>query len=556
MKPGSAGMPRNRRHLAILALVSLFHAFLLLVWIRLDGISSEGVCCEKVVGLTGLLQDGRWTLDQGLLPLLPWALHPLLGWSSDLTLYSVLLASVAAGVLAFMVGRHVAGVGAGLFSAALLPAIPVMAFAYRRWDVYGPQAPLLLLGALFLLRSRGLSRPLPSIGLALVFGAAAMFSPLPTDNLLLLLALGSMTGAAFMRSVILGRDGQGEQVSRVTCLVGLAPLLGLLCLLAWLWADLPWGGELGVSTERYLNEALLPSYQAAFPWWHWRHLGAYLAHLYWRGLTPWLALPLELAMVLYLWRGRYKAEILGWTAGPLLVLSLIPKKNFYYASVVHPALPIILAAGIATISWRRVRGMAAGGILLVAMIQLLQRSFPRILGHVPLPTVAAPAWQAGDPYFGGLFQGTDHNLYLGPRPDCWAAATAEFVAEYVSGDSCEMPQDLFLLGFRSEAELLLELMARVPCLRVEARGWERGIGEGDMILAKNPGKGAAFFRKYGVSMNLEQQMRYEPESRWHVVAPTSAAQWRELEAMRSDGLLSTLGSAEICSESLSLYGGT
>ncbi len=483
-----ASRARFRPLLALLSVLS-FHGGLLLAWIRLDQDGSGFVCCGMMEPIQDRLAASHlaaalpgvraWTPAAGILPWIAARVLELSGGSPDFPLFTLLGALLLSQLLVFLLARQLSGPWTGVLAAFLLPAIPAVAFVSRRFDVHGPQMPLLLAGGLLLLCSRGLTRLLPGLGFALVLAAAACFSPRPTDNALLMLALLSMAGASALRSLLLGKDAHGAPISRVRCLAGNAVLWTALLVAVFLL--LPRDPTHTGSVQRTLEELQRSDFQALLPWWHWRQLTAYTSHLYWRALTPALAIPVELAMLLFLWRGRGRAEIAGWVLGPLLLLSLIPKKNFYYVAVLYPVLPLVLALGISRLRPTWLAVLASLSLCGYAGLELLGRSLP---GLLPL---AVDTRQAGDNTLGGLMQSSDYELDISPVTESSLGALAGLLDRGLEAlpDSCRCPYAVATQGVGDPWSLWLRVAGTPPCTRIYAMETEAGLDDAALLLRRH-----------------------------------------------------------------------
>lgn len=485
--------------IALLVAVVSGHAGALAAWIHLDGDSTSGVCCglalpvvegmkERASRQTGEGRSG-WNRDQGLIPAYGNAVFHALGRNPDGPLYGVLAAFVLAQVLMFMLGWELKGPWAGLLAAGLMPLFPAIAYLTRRWDVHGPQLAILCAGALFVLRSRGLSRPLWTAGFGGVLVLGALSSSRETDNILLILALAAMASGGALRAWITERDAWGRSVSRTRCSMGagviIAVLAGLVALAAGgLPGDAPQQGHAIHPLMRYLEESGREEFRAQLPWWHLRHLTAYGVHLFWYGLTPWLAIPVAVAAGFYLRWGRGRAEVLAWVLVPLVVLSLIPKKNFYYLAVIYPALPLVAALGIASL---RRRWFAVGAALAVCAVGLglwTVRSFPGERGAGAGDAGGSAAtWEAGEAVF--QTSAAELALDLAPRADCRAEVLATIAPPATPGTHGDCRYGVWLVGFPDEMEIPLRIATWNPSATIQTG--ERGENDESIGLILSRG---------------------------------------------------------------------
>lgn len=405
--------------IAVLALLALLmgHGQLLAQWIAADARPEQMICCSLVGDVSKharhatLVAQGRHVE--------PWAPHN--GWLPVLGVFGVdalsgadgLLLISAVGVLVGMVGMFGAGRAlgsplAGLVAAAVFPCVPAIAMAARRWDVYGMQAGLLSLSVWALLASRSLTKLVPTAVFAVLVALGLFLSPRETDGFLVLATTGAMTLGAAGRGLTVGRGANGRRIPRWRVVV-----LGALLSYAVAWMLQNWivfSGPEGI--HYYFREA--QNNTATQPISTMSHRMAVVGHLFWRDLTPWVAIPIEVAAIFWLLRGKGRAEILPWIVLPLVALSLLSKKNFYYVSTVLPALPLVLGLGIAAMPFRWLRLSFSVLAIGLATVQLVARSVPDGVIGQRLQTVS---WQQGDHLWGNVFQTTDHNMRLAPDED-------------------------------------------------------------------------------------------------------------------------------------------
>jgi len=345
--------------LATLLVAVLAHALLALRWIRLDMAVGEPVMCEvigpvnRLIAMRSALPVGEVLFHEEFVGGLSWlglVGRGLFGPSTDSLLFTLLALLVASQLLSFDIGRMLGGPWAGVLAAVLLPLVPDVALVSRRWAPHLPQMFVLLAALDCLLRSRSLVKLLPALGFSVLAVAGAILSTFATHDMLFLLAAGSMAAGAVLRGLVLG--GPRWRVALGAVVVG-----ALVCFTSWHLLH-----RIAVF-DYYTDEAMGEAYSAvpaSHPW----ALTAYLRHLGKAGLGPLLVGVGLAALVPYLWRGRGRAELLSWLLVPLVVLSLLAKKNWYYPSVVLPSVPLLLALGLHALPWRRLSAPLA--LLLVA----------------------------------------------------------------------------------------------------------------------------------------------------------------------------------------------
>ncbi|MFH1463648.1 MAG: hypothetical protein ABIO70_04605 [Pseudomonadota bacterium] len=286
-----------------------------------------------------------------------------LNWTNTV----LMLVSMA---LIFDAGRLLEGAWAGLVAAAALPLLPDIALVEHRWSAGMVQLPLLLGAFDLLIRSRGLSRPLPSLGVALVGWVLLQAAGMETENICALAPFAAMVAAALTRSLLTGRGPVGGQrVGRIL------PLLFGLGVAAAATHAMLRSGHLDEALAYVRQESSGAAYPDLAPRWSWAALTAYARFWASTSLSPWFAAPLLVALPVWARRGAGRAELFAWLLLPLAAFSLIAKKNPYYINLCLPAAALLLGLGLTSV---RRWGL---GIALVAVtltlgeLQWLSRSF-------------------------------------------------------------------------------------------------------------------------------------------------------------------------------------
>lgn len=456
----------------LLAVVSA-QAWSLAWWLSIDDQMAASICCdlsgEASRAATRVARAGDpglppWEPRYGLLPQLGAAIFEATG-SPEAFRWAVGVCGLLLSVVLFDLGRLLRGPWTGLLAAALSPLVPALAFASRRWDAQLPLGVLVAIGAWLVVRSRGLSRPIPVLLLCALLAVTAMTSPRETDNLLALATLASLVGGAGLRSLVTGRGPAGRPLARWRTLVGCGALAAFasLALPELVQFSSPDGAA-------YYVAETAGGASAAGTVGGSQGLAAYVGHLFWRALTPSLAWPFDVALVLVILRGRGRAELLSWTLLPLLALSLLPKRNYYYLSVIWPVLPLILALGVAALPLGRRLGWLRGGVGValvgLGLVQHLDRVEPRAL-HAGW--AAQERWMGGTEDWGRAFQTSDQHLSIAPVQRPWIAPLAAEVAAAASAvplDPCVCPVAALLEGGLSDKDVALALLPHAPCLRV------------------------------------------------------------------------------------------
>ena len=371
----------------LLALAVGAHALYLYAWFERDHSVARSVGNSLVAGVATALcavEQGQWSLlsdvgRQGLMAPAAALARPFLGGDPDLLYRVVALCLIGTQVALFDLGRQLAGPLAGVLAAALFPLLPDVGSAVRAWWPLMPQVLLLCIAAGLLLRSRGFSRPGFAAAFAALGGLGIYVSSYPMHNLCYLAPIGAMALGAGISGVVFGRDPVSlERVSRSRGLVGGLLALALLGMALWL-------GGLPESSLAYADSQLQdPQFsQAAAPG-SLAALTAYLRLGFSGSLTPLLAVPFLAALPLWLRGGRGWPVLMCWFVLPLVVFSLIAKKNVYYLGQILPVVPLVIALGLASLRRRWMAGPAAALVLVLAALQYAAL-FPLGDPHQTLP---------------------------------------------------------------------------------------------------------------------------------------------------------------------------
>ena len=467
-------------------------------WATEDALPARSICCDLSLDAAaavarahreGAGRPPAWSPSDGLLTPLAQRLFDATG-SVDAFQWTVGLFSIGLTLALFDAGRALGGAAAGLLAAALAPWVPLLAFMGRRWDTQGPLAAAVAVGVAAVVRSKGLARPLPVAVALVTLGLTLILSPRPTDNLLATGTLGVVILASAARTVLTGRDPSGRRANRRAPLVA----LGLLALgLAVAAPHLP----LTTSPEGaayYVRQAAAGA-QGAGTVGGWVGASAYATHLFWRGLTPYWAAPLWVAGVAFALRGRGRAEVLAWALVPLVVLSALPKRNYYYLSAAWPAVPLLLALGIRALPGGRwVQGAAAAALLTAGGAQHLDRAWG---GTALDPFAAERSWLTGTRQWGRTFQTDDDDLDLAPGAAPWVAPAAAALSATLPADTCRCRTFIATAGDLDWDQLALPLLVGHPCVelrRTEAPKPQGTIGAAigqKLALAHLPANQAA-----------------------------------------------------------------
>ncbi len=504
------------------------HWFLGGAWLAEDLDSAAAICCDHsgwVVSRVEAVESARalgreapaWKHRDGAATEVGLALWRLWPGDPDFLQRGVLWSSLLAQLLLFVGVGRLRGPWFGALAAGLLPLLPIVAFAERRWDSPGSTLSLMALAFLLVTASRSLTRVPLALGIGALAALLVAWSPMFSDNLLMVCAVGAMCAGAMLRGLILGTGPRGARVHRLLVLVGALSVCAALYVGVFEIVELPLEKEL----DRYDEELeVRTGEQGSGPWSTAPGL-AYLGHLYWRGLTPWLAIPCLLALPLALRRRGGRAELFCWLVVPTALLMAISKRNFYYLFVIYSALPALLAMGVAGLPrFGPLRPLAGLVLLCVGATQIGARSFPRSDLGAALEDVS---WIRGDADFGGLFQTVDHDLRLHPSTNADSERLAAAVDAALPELPCRCRAQVYIE--RADASVVLELSSRRPCLRRVSRLADRSAGGvGAMLLHRPSGpEPRQRSRKEQVSTDgfeqadsgfSEQQLWLRPASWW------------------------------------------
>jgi len=458
---------RIRTHWTLIALIVLMGLQLWVgaIWIMTDARLGDGVCCSFTAPvLEIMLADATdqlgwpWSRYRQSMGLLVWPAlmaKKITADSPDFLLWLNLWMGVGTQILLYDIGRRLSGRLAGLVAAGVFPMIPAVALMHRRWDALAPQHLVLVAALWMLIQSRNLTKPLQTAGFVLVAMVGCVLSARETDNLLFMAAVGAMTTGAVLRGLSTGQGPQdNEPPGRTRSLLGatvVASAMAAFCVhYAFPLVDFSYfGDEMG-------NQ----SYEDGAAKWSWQALIAYPMRMYSDDFTPWIALPFVAALLPYIRGGRGRSELLSWLVLPLLALSLVGKKNYYYAGVIYPAIPLILGLGLAQLKSVQIRVGLAAAVLVVSWLQFSSRSlptstFPQSLTRVDWTGSVGPQQH--------LFQGIVA-LNLAPRGPSEIAPLLTMIQPQITESSCACPQHLVIHGEGDFSEIHLRLRMTDPCL--------------------------------------------------------------------------------------------
>ena len=454
-----------RTHLASFCLLGLIAAqlWVSVLWIQSDGGIGDGVCCSFTAPVLDILRaDGTgqlgwpWDHYRRSMGLLVWPAllaRKIVGPNVDFLLWLNLICILLTQGILYKLGRRMSGTFAGLLAAGLYPMIPAVAFMGRRWDAMIPQHLLLVAAAFFEIQSEGFKRWKSTTMFTAMAAMGSILSARETDNLLFMAAVGAIAVGTTLNGLV--------QKQRVYSLIGTVVVAAIMAVFmieyAFPLVDFDYfRDEMGNQT--YVEGAQKLSIQA---------LTAYPLRMYSDDFTPWIIFPFLVSLIPFLRRGPGRLILGSWLLLPLLALSLVGKKNYYYAAIIYPAIPLILAVGLSRMKPRFV-GIGVGmATLLVGWAQFSARSlptstFPASLSRVNWNGEAGPQKH--------LFQGIVP-LNLGPRGPSDHAEAIELLIPRLTEDSCNCPNQVLFMGRGDPSDLYMAAAMKDPCLALSP--WPR-----------------------------------------------------------------------------------
>ena len=433
------------------------------LWIQADGGIGDGVCCSFTAPVLEILRaDGTgqlgwpWSTYRQSMGLLVWpalGARKIVGANPDFLLWLNLAVVLLTQVLLFDLGRRLADRFAGLLAAGLYPMIPAITFMTHRWDAMVHQNLLLVAAGWCAVRAQGFSKPWATLGFGVVAAVGSVLSARETDNLLFMAAVGAISVGAFLQGLF--------TPARVRSIIGTAMLAGIM---AWFMVSYAFPlvdfayfqDEMG--NREYVEGARRMSMAA---------VTAYPLRMYSDDFTPWLIAPFLLALTPFLRRGQGRWVLSMWLLLPLAALSMVGKKNFYYAAPVYPVIPLVVGIGFAAFK-PRVVGIVLGiGTLVVAWAQFSARSLPTSTFPASLSSVE---WTGSAGPQKHLFQGIVP-LDLGPRGVTDHHESIELLAPKITDDSCDCPNHTLFMGQGDASDLHLALAVKDPCMALST--WPR-----------------------------------------------------------------------------------
>lgn len=331
----------------------------------------------------------------------------------------------------------------GAFAAYVFSVTPILVFASVRWDVFILCLPLILLAFIIAPFSRGFTKIFPTVCFCGLVWTAAFWSSRETDNFLLLLSLASIAFGHWLRILWLGKDSKGRISRKKSSVMALLACSIILFLISrYTIFTSPEGAYYYFrEAEQSATEAIDPS--------SWIHRTAYWGHLYWRGLGATWAFVFMVALGWVILRRK-----LDWSIGlalcvPLLFLSILSKKNFYYLFGLWGLIPLVIALGVYHLPQKlRFVGM-------IGVIWLGQEHFAlRKTGEVIL---------ASDQKYGGIFQTSDQNISFQPSQILLEEQIASLLLTRMPEFSCEEERWIANYTRLKEPEIEIRLKKKFPC---------------------------------------------------------------------------------------------
>ncbi|MEC8192193.1 MAG: hypothetical protein VX944_05990 [Myxococcota bacterium] len=449
---------RTALPLLALALLLAAQSWVNALWIGTDQGLGEGVCCSFTAPVFDILKaDGTdqlgwpWSTYRRSMGLLVWpalAARKVVGANPDFLLWLNFAVVLLTSLLLYDVGTRMSNRWGGVISAAIFPMVPAVAFMARRWDAMVHQHLLLAAGAAVALRSNGFRNWGWTAAFGIVAAIGSVLSARETDNLLFMAAIGAMAVGVGLQGLV-----GGKLLRSVAGTVGLAGAMAVFMdAYAFPLVDFAYfQDEMG--NREYVEGARRLSMEA---------ITAYPLRMYSDDFTPWLIGPFLVALVPFLRRGSGRMMTVMWLLLPLAALSLVGKKNFYYAAPVYPALVVILGAGLASFRPKAIAVLLGVATVATAWAQFSSRSlpsstFPSQLSRVDWTGAAGPQKH--------LFQGIVP-LHLGPKGPTSHNTAISILRERVTEDSCACPNHTVFVGQGDASDLHLSLAVTDPCMAV------------------------------------------------------------------------------------------
>ena len=456
---------RVKRIIAPAALILLIAAqvWVGVLWIQADGSLGDGVCCSFTAPVFEIMRaDGTdqlgwpWSTYRRSMGLLVWpalGAHKLLGTNPDFLLWLNLVMVLLSQWLLYDLGRRMARPMAGLVAAGLFPMIPAVTLMARRWDAMIPQHLLLILGASLAFRSVGFTRAGATAMFGLVAALGSILSARETDNLLFMAAIGAIAVGTTLQGLFSDKRIKSFLISAVLA----GAMAVFMVQYAFPLVDFAYfQDEMG--NQSYVEGASRMSLSA---------ITAYPLRLYSDDFTPWLIVPFGVALYPFLRRGQGRLIMLFWLILPLLALSLVGKKNYYYAAIIYPAIPLMTGVGLSQLRPKKLGAVLAMATLAVGWAQYSARSlptstFPESLSRVNWTGAVGPQKH--------LFQGIVP-LNLGPRGPSQHHRAISLMRAEIKDDSCGCPDQTLFIGQGDISDLHLAMAVIDPCMAVSP--WPR-----------------------------------------------------------------------------------
>ncbi|MDP8225605.1 MAG: hypothetical protein P9L99_19760 [Candidatus Lernaella stagnicola] len=264
----------------------------------------------------------------------------------------------------FLVARDLAGWPAGLMAFVFASFFPVIFVWSRLFYCDVGLMMVATVGCFFAVRSEGFTR----LGYAAAYGAWLAITPrfgwTVSDAMIALMAVGSPSLPVFLKGVW-GEDGK----RRRRALVGVGIALALFLIFfdhPWLFKAFDYLRYEGVELAgtKYAGGNLLLHPESVF---------AYLPVIYRVLASPAWSIAFLLALPLYLYRPSWKKiTVLFWLALPLMILSLVAKKNINYVHALVPAMALVIAVALSELPRARLGKAAsaiAAALVVVAVFQ-------------------------------------------------------------------------------------------------------------------------------------------------------------------------------------------
>ena len=331
----------------------------------------------------------------------------------------------------------------GALAAYLFSVTPILIFSSLRWDIFILAIPLILLALILVPFSRGFTKIIPTLLFCLLSWCAAFWSSRETDNFILLLSFASIAFGHWAHILWKGRDQRG----RIPRIRSTWRALAACCILIlWISQYIFFTSPEGISY--YFNQAGQSS-TSEIDRFSWMHFSAYWGHLYWRGLGQSFGSLFLCSAGWLIFRRK-----LDWTTAtafllPLVILSMLTKKNFYYIYGIWGLIPLIIGMGVYYLP-KRIRWFAIFGVIWLGQNQLSLRQS----GQIEL---------LSNHTYGEIFQTSDQNISLLPMYSMGLDSIAGVLMDNLPEMTCKSERWIADYAQLNNEEVEIRIKHKYPC---------------------------------------------------------------------------------------------